>query len=184
MLIRSLNCVLWRSLCGMSEDRTAAARERLRNGHPTGWIPDTSTFGARLALVRQHMGWGNVKQAAQLCSIAPETWRTWERDNIEPKSLVSACMKIAGVTGVDYRWLALGPAHSTTVVDDGGNVAVWTQENPRAREVARVTPEYRAVGERIIAVVGAGGPVSGTSGTSSPVRTDVRKGVRTRPLER
>ena len=27
-----------------------------------GWIPDATAFGARLALVRQHMGWGNLDE--------------------------------------------------------------------------------------------------------------------------
>jgi len=29
-----------------------------------GWIPTGAHFGARLALVRQHVGWGNVTEAA------------------------------------------------------------------------------------------------------------------------
>jgi hypothetical protein len=44
----------------------------------TGWVPDDSTFAARLALVRQRMGW-NVKKAADECGIAVENWRRWER---------------------------------------------------------------------------------------------------------
>src|SRR5262245_26016695 len=107
----------------------------LRSPRVQGWVPDLSTFGARLALVRQRMGWGNVKQAAQLCGIAVETWRAWERDNIEPKALVSACMKIAGVTGVDYRWLALGPL-----------------EQPEGSEgqAERSTHGYRSLGPRVV----------------------------------
>jgi transcriptional regulator with XRE-family HTH domain len=76
---------------------------------PPGWIPDLSTFGARLALLRQTMGWTNVKEAAVACAIPVETWRRWENGKFEPRGLVNAAMKISGVTGVDYRWLALGP---------------------------------------------------------------------------
>jgi hypothetical protein len=75
-----------------------------------GWVPDLTSFGARLALVRQHVGWGNVKQAAEACGIPPETWRSWERDGMTPRSYMNACMKIAGVTQVDLNWLAVGPA--------------------------------------------------------------------------
>lgn len=130
-----------------------------------GWVPDLSSFGARLALVRQAMGWGNVKQAAQLCGIPVETWRTWERDGMTPRAYINACMKIAGVTGVDLNWLAVGPQPAATA---------------EASDRDRVThgyPHYHAVGERVIAV---------GSATSAPsaVRTDVRQGLRTKPLER
>lgn len=74
-----------------------------------GWVPDISTFGARLALVRQAMGWGNVAEAAKMCGVPIASWRNWERDGREPRGLINVAMKIAGVTGVDYRWLALGP---------------------------------------------------------------------------
>jgi transcriptional regulator with XRE-family HTH domain len=43
-----------------------------------GWVPEES-FGARLALIRQHYGW-NVKEAAMKCHVPVETWRGWERD--------------------------------------------------------------------------------------------------------
>lgn len=75
----------------------------------TGWVPDDSTFGMRLAMIRQRMGWTNVKEAARACAIGPESWRRWEAGTYEPRGLVSACMKIAGASGCDYRWLALGP---------------------------------------------------------------------------
>lgn len=97
-----------------------------------GWTPDASTFGARLALLRQAMHWGNVKEAAEACGIPPQTWRTWERDGREPHRLTTVAKQISGVTGVDWRWLALGPD------DDGGE------------------PTHRyAPGERVVAV-GAG----------------------------
>jgi hypothetical protein len=77
---------------------------------PAPWIPDDSTFGARLALVRQRMGWGNVKEAALACGEAPESWRTWERDNVNPRKLIEICRRIATRTGCDYGWLVDGPA--------------------------------------------------------------------------
>lgn len=77
---------------------------------PTAWIPDDSTFGARLALIRQRMGWGNVKEAATACDVATESWRTWERDGVEPRGLNRIARKIADRTGCDYGWLVDGPA--------------------------------------------------------------------------
>lgn len=73
------------------------------------WTPDASTFGARLALVRQHMGWGNVKEAADACGLPAENWRRWERDGIEPRRLTTIAMTIATKTGCDYIWLCHGP---------------------------------------------------------------------------
>ena len=37
-----------------------------------GWIPGTTEFGARLALIRQAMGWGNVQEAAVACVAADQ----------------------------------------------------------------------------------------------------------------
>lgn len=75
-----------------------------------GWTPDDATFGARLALIRQRMGWGNVKKAADECGLPVETWRTWERDGVVPNRLVTIAMTIATKTGCDYLWLVHGPA--------------------------------------------------------------------------
>ena len=115
-----------------------------------GWIPELTTFGARLALLRQAMGWGNVKQAATLCSIPVESWRGWERDGLEPRQLIHQCMKIAGVTGVDYRWLALGPvgerdeATSRYQVADTRVVAIGSDErrlqSESVRRIVRARP--------------------------------------------
>lgn len=71
------------------------------------WTPNDSTFGARLALVRQRMGWGNVKLAAFRCGIPAQSWRTWERDGVNPRSDVyfRACERIAAASGCDYGWL-------------------------------------------------------------------------------
>lgn len=74
-----------------------------------GWTPDDSTFGARLALIRQRMGWGNVREAALACGIPAESWRTWERDGITPRRIVEMAGLIADATGCDYGWLLAGP---------------------------------------------------------------------------
>ena len=73
----------------------------------TPWTSNDSTFGARLALVRQYRGWGNVKEAAVICGIAPQSWRTWERDNVMPQGsrYFDICAKIAKASGCDYGWL-------------------------------------------------------------------------------
>lgn len=75
-----------------------------------GWMPDDSTFGARLALIRQRMQWGNVREAAIACSIPPESWRTWERDGVTPRKLVEMATLISERTGCDLGWLVAGPA--------------------------------------------------------------------------
>lgn len=69
------------------------------------WTPDDSSFGARLALVRQHMRWGNVKEAANQCGLPVESWRRWERDGVLPNRIVTIAMTIAGRTGCDVNWL-------------------------------------------------------------------------------
>lgn len=85
-------------------DMTTAVKHT--NG--AGWVANDTTFGARLALVRQRMAWGNVKEAALACGIATQSWRTWERDGVPPRNLEEACKKISARTGCDYGWLALG----------------------------------------------------------------------------
>lgn len=73
-----------------------------------GWMPDDSTFGARLALIRQRMGWGNVREAAAACGVPSESWRTWERDGVVPRRLVEMSTLIARATGCDLGWLIAG----------------------------------------------------------------------------
>ncbi len=75
---------------------------------PHGWTADDSTFGARLALIRQRMRWGNVKEAAVACGLPPESWRTWERDGVTPRRVVEISAVIAERTGCDYGWLLAG----------------------------------------------------------------------------
>ena len=74
-----------------------------------GWIPGADTFGSRLALVRQRMGWGNVAEAATQWGLPVASWRNWERDNREPHRIVTVSKQIATPTGWDYRWLVHGP---------------------------------------------------------------------------
>jgi hypothetical protein len=74
-----------------------------------GWTADDSTFGARLALIRQRMGWGNVKEAALACGLPVESWRAWERNNVAPRRYIEICRAISERTGCSFRWLAVGP---------------------------------------------------------------------------
>lgn len=53
-----------------------------------GWRADDSTFGARLALVRQRMGWGNVKEAALACGRAGSDWYAVDRDLVAVQRLL------------------------------------------------------------------------------------------------
>lgn len=75
-----------------------------------GWTAsDRDSFGARLALIRQRKGWGNVKEAALACGIPPESWRGWERDGALPRDLVAVARKISDATGCGESWLISGP---------------------------------------------------------------------------
>ena len=66
--------------------------EDLTRAH--GWRPDLSAFGARLALVRQRMGW-NVKEAADHCRLPPQSWRSWEAGRT-PRDLVAGVLADEG----------------------------------------------------------------------------------------
>lgn len=107
-----------------------------------GWMPDDSTFGARLALIRQRMQWGNVREAALACSIPPESWRTWERDGVTPRKLVEMSTLIAERTGCDLGWLVAGPALAGRMeVADTSNVSISGSRQPgRTAELAPVVP--------------------------------------------
>lgn len=73
---------------------------------PGNWVPE-DTFGARLALVRQHMNW-NVAEAARACGFNDETWRQWEKKGHTPRGVYEVARKISRVTGCSYDWLVLG----------------------------------------------------------------------------
>lgn len=75
------------------------------------WYPNDSTFGARLALLRQHQGWGNIKEAALACGQPVESWRSWEVHGRSPRDFIVICQTISARTGVDLQWLlGLGPS--------------------------------------------------------------------------
>lgn len=80
-----------------------------------GWTADDSTFGARLALVRQRMGWGNVKEAAMGVGVPVESWRSWERDGRLPRDQVAIARRISLRTGCSYDWLLDGRSISRKV---------------------------------------------------------------------
>lgn len=94
--------------------------------HSEPWIP-RDTFGARLALVRQHMGW-NTAQAAAACGLGDVNWRKWEHGR-SPRNVHEVARQIADRTGCDYSWLMLGssgglalrglPKPDLTVLDGG-----------------------------------------------------------------
>jgi hypothetical protein len=71
------------------------------------WTANDATFGARLALVRQRRGWGNVKEAALICGVPAQSWRSWERDGVMPQGgrYFGVCAQIAAASGCDYGWL-------------------------------------------------------------------------------
>src|SRR5687768_8225624 len=72
----------------------------------TPWVPDDSTFGARLALVRWRLGW-NVKEAADICGINDQSWRNWEGGG-HPRDYIATCEKIATTTNCSMMWLVGG----------------------------------------------------------------------------
>jgi hypothetical protein len=98
-----------------------------------GWRPDDSTFGARLALIRQRMQWGNVREAAIACGVPTESWRTWERDGVTPRRIVEMSTLIANATGCDLGWLIAGPAMA-------GRMEVAEQVNGRSAPISRSVP--------------------------------------------
>lgn len=71
-----------------------------------GWVPSADTFGARLALVRQHLGL-NVKAAAERAGLDHSSWGTWERGR-QPRDLLEKAKQISERLGVDRTWLLTG----------------------------------------------------------------------------
>ncbi|MEX1078923.1 MAG: helix-turn-helix domain-containing protein [Homoserinimonas sp.] len=70
------------------------------------WVPDTESFGARLALVRWKMGW-NLKEASAECELSANSWSQWE-EGAMPRNYPQAVMSISARTGVDLYWLMTG----------------------------------------------------------------------------
>lgn len=120
------------------------------------WIPDDSTFGARLALIRQRMAWGNVKEAAVACGIPVQSWRTWERDGVEPRGLQRIATQIAAATGCDLVWLMGGSALR------GATQKSTDRKTPRAERM--IPAPRRPADNRPVGQPSAGSP-------SSPRRT-------------
>ncbi len=73
---------------------------------PRDWIPDDSVFAARLAKVRNRMGW-NAKEAAVECGLPPQSWRNWEAGK-GPRDVVRVSRQISERTGVSLEWLVFG----------------------------------------------------------------------------
>jgi hypothetical protein len=84
-----------------------------------GWIPEADSFGARLALVRQRMGWGNVAEAALACGLPVSSLRNWERDGRIPRDYIHVCTLIAERTGVDLGWLVGMPNSGNGITTTG-----------------------------------------------------------------
>lgn len=101
-----------------------------------GWRPDDSEFGARLALIRQRMGWGNVKEAALACGLPVESWRNWERDGRIPRDFVAVCKAISDRTGVDLSWLVGVPQGPGVVTDPAAPAAPGRREGSDIRRAA------------------------------------------------
>jgi hypothetical protein len=133
-------CANGRMLCLM----TAVQGEPRPSNLEQGWTVDDSTFGARLALVRQRMQW-NIKQAARECGIPAASWGTWE-DGALPRRYTENCRLIANRTGCDYGWLVDGPhlRGSASVSVRNPHVAIQSpithkplSHRPRGREDSR-----------------------------------------------
>jgi len=86
------------------------------------------------------MGWGNVAEAAKECGLPVDSWRHWERDNMEPRRLVTIALAIATRANVDLDWLVYGP------VKPGRQLSV---NNPYSRDplMARIVKPVVANGE-------------------------------------
>lgn len=69
------------------------------------------TFPARLALVRNRMGW-NGKEAALACGLPPQSWRNWESGK-RPHDYEQVCRAIAARTGCSLMWLLTGATDPT-----------------------------------------------------------------------
>lgn len=72
---------------------------------PSGWVP-ADTFGARLALARNHLGL-NIKKAADKAGVDPTSWNHWEKGR-QPRDLLPTARRIADTLGCDLIWLLTG----------------------------------------------------------------------------
>ena len=117
-----------------------------------GWVADDATFGARLALVRQRMAWGNVKEAADACGVPVESWRRWERDGRPPRDVVEVAGLIADKTGCDYGWLLAGQRLRART---GNNKDVLRRRPRPSRPPGRPTGSTSPIGQRRTARISA-----------------------------
>jgi transcriptional regulator with XRE-family HTH domain len=76
----------------------------------TGWVPSTESFGARLALVRNHLGL-NVAKAAELAGEDDSNWQNWER-GVKPRDMVEKARKISEALGCNFLWLLTGSSEA------------------------------------------------------------------------
>ena len=132
----------------------------------TDWIPAADTFGSRLILVRQRMGWGNVKQAAQECRLPVQSWRTWERDGVTPRQIVDVARRISLRTGCSFGWLLTGSADGsirTTAYDPMRVVGAFASGPERSTDRYRRPPSSR--------------PAAGPTGRSDVSRTALRRAL-------
>lgn len=120
---------------------TAVHGERPDADLQKGWTVDDTTFGARLALVRQRMGW-NIKEAATACGIPPASWASWEAGAL-PRKREETCEKIAAQTGADYLWLMVGPRTTSGARVTRGNLS--GAEKTRSTRVSAERPKASPV---------------------------------------
>jgi len=103
---------------------------------PAPWTPDDSTFGARLALIRQRMRWGDIARAAKECGVPTDSWRNWEVDGREPHRLITIAVTIATRTGCDLDWLVYGPNKPIKPIATGMRLDPHVVATVVAREAA------------------------------------------------
>jgi transcriptional regulator with XRE-family HTH domain len=97
----------------------------------TGWVPSDQSFGARLAMIRQAMGW-NAKEAALACGLPQNSWRGWEAQSRSPRNVLDVVERIVERTGVDDYWLLTGRTKPRPAEPDGAVVRHQGLE-PRTR---------------------------------------------------
>lgn len=79
------------------------------------WVP-ALTFPARLAVVRNRMGW-NAKEAALACGLPQQSWRNWEAGK-RPHDYELVCKKIHERTRCNLGWL-MGSRPETSGIAPG-----------------------------------------------------------------
>ena len=66
----------------------------------------TDTWGTRLAIVRQKMGW-NITEAGRETGITATSWQNWENGK-GCRQVHKMAAKIARSTGISFTWLVAG----------------------------------------------------------------------------